>query len=61
VANSIAGATDVIVVEMNLGQVFREVERVACAIGGRKARLLSKVGGEVTTPEEILHFVDRGA
>ena len=61
VANAIAGATDVIVVEMNLGQVFREVERVACAIGGRKARLLSKVGGEVTTPEEILHFVDRGA
>ena len=57
---AISGTEDVIVVEMNLGQAYREVERVACAEGRIKTRLLSKVGGEVTTPSEIVKFLGKG-
>ncbi|MDD1768841.1 MAG: 2-oxoacid:acceptor oxidoreductase subunit alpha [Methanomassiliicoccales archaeon] len=53
-------AREIVVLEMNLGQIFREVERLACMEGCKKVRLLSKVGGEVHTPEEIVHFLRRG-
>jgi 2-oxoglutarate/2-oxoacid ferredoxin oxidoreductase subunit alpha len=42
----------IVVVEMNLGQIFYEVER---ASGGlTEVRLLPKIGGELHTPDEIL-------
>ncbi len=50
---AIDGARRVMVVELNLGQVFHEVERVAGCMGCTNVTLLSKVGGEVTAPEEI--------
>ncbi len=45
-------AKRIIVPEMNLGQICREVQRVAC---GTKVVSLSKIGGgELITPEEVL-------
>ena len=45
-------ASKIIVVEMNLGQIVHEVERVAC--GHSEVSLLSKIGGEIHRPDEIL-------
>jgi 2-oxoglutarate ferredoxin oxidoreductase subunit alpha len=53
-------AKEIVVLEMNMGQVFRDVERLACMEGCRNVHLLSKVGGEVHTPKEIIHFLKRG-
>ncbi|MDD1767021.1 MAG: 2-oxoacid:acceptor oxidoreductase subunit alpha [Methanomassiliicoccales archaeon] len=53
-------AKEIVVLEMNLGQIFREVERLACMEGCKKVRLLSKVGGEVHSPSEIVHFLKEG-
>jgi 2-oxoglutarate ferredoxin oxidoreductase subunit alpha len=45
-------AQKIIVPEMNLGQVYREVQRVACPV---RTIPLNKIGGgELITPEEIL-------
>ncbi len=45
-------ASKIIVAEMNLGQVVKEVERNAC---NSEVFLLSKIGGgELITPEEVL-------
>jgi 2-oxoglutarate ferredoxin oxidoreductase subunit alpha len=47
-----ASAQKIIVPEMNLGQVFREVQRVACK---SEVVPLNKIGGgELITPEEVL-------
>ena len=59
-AEALCDCTEVTVIELNLGQVFREVERVACAQGCREVRLLSRVGGTVPTPAEISAFMGRG-
>jgi 2-oxoglutarate ferredoxin oxidoreductase subunit alpha len=53
------GARQVIVIEMNLGQVFREVQRALCSLGCGKVRLLSKVGGDVISPNEIRREIGR--
>lgn len=53
-------AREILVLEMNLGQMYREIERIACLEGCRKVRLLSKVGGEIHTPAEILHSLRGG-
>ena len=45
-------ANDLVVVEMNLGQMFYEVERVAKAKAN--VHILGKIGGELHKPEEIL-------
>ena len=45
-------AKDLVVVEMNLGQMFYEVERVAKAKAN--VHILGKIGGELHKPEEIL-------
>jgi len=51
-------AERIIVPEMNLGQVYHEVQRVAC---GTKVELLSKIGGgELITPEEIVNKIAEG-
>lgn len=57
---AISGSHEVIMVEMNLGQMFREVERLVCREGGQRLRLFSAVGGEVPTPREIEHFMGAG-
>lgn len=43
---------DILVVEMNLGQIYYEVERAAK--GQANVHLLPKIGGETHKPEEIL-------
>jgi len=48
-------ALKIIVVEMNLGQIFYEVERVAC--GYSDVILLPKIGGEIHQPQEILEKI----
>lgn len=60
VARAIDGAGEVIVMELNLGQAFKEVQSAACATGCQKVRLLSKVGGEVLRPGDLLRFMDQG-
>ncbi len=45
-------ASKLIVVEMNLGQMFYEVQRVAA--GQSKVYLHPKIGGEIHKPDEIL-------
>jgi 2-oxoglutarate ferredoxin oxidoreductase subunit alpha len=51
-------AKRIIVPEMNLGQVGREVQRVACK---SKIILLNKIGGgELITPEEVLAKILKG-
>jgi 2-oxoglutarate ferredoxin oxidoreductase subunit alpha len=51
-------AQRIIVPEMNLGQLFYEVKRVACS---REVVPLNKIGGgEMITPEEILAEILRG-
>jgi 2-oxoglutarate ferredoxin oxidoreductase subunit alpha len=53
VREAIEGTDVVLTVEMNLGQVYHEIRRLACDEGCGDIRLLSKVGGEVPTPSEI--------
>jgi 2-oxoglutarate ferredoxin oxidoreductase subunit alpha len=51
-------AERIIVPEMNLGQLFYEVKRIACS---REVVPLNKIGGgEMITPEEILAEILRG-
>jgi 2-oxoglutarate ferredoxin oxidoreductase subunit alpha len=51
-------AERIIVPEMNLGQVVREVKRVACK---SKVVPLDKIGGgELITPEEVLAEILEG-
>lgn len=50
-------AKEIVVLEMNMGQIFPEIQRIACLAGCKKVRLLSKVGGEVHKPREISHFL----
>jgi 2-oxoglutarate ferredoxin oxidoreductase subunit alpha len=44
----------VIVVEMNLGQIFYEVQRI---LPGIKTDLVPKIGGEIHRPDEILQII----
>ena len=50
-------ATRVIVVEMNLGQIFYEVQRV---LRDHKVENLPKIGGEMHKPDEILEKIEKG-
>jgi len=50
-------ASRVIVVEMNLGQIFYEVQRV---LKNHKVELLPKIGGEMHKPDEILEKIEKG-
>lgn len=51
IREAVGKAQKVIVVEMNLGQIFFEVQRV---LPGVKVDLASKIGGEMHLPQEIL-------
>ncbi|MEG3224452.1 MAG: 2-oxoglutarate synthase subunit alpha [Methanobacteriales archaeon Met13] len=54
ILEGVGGAKRVIVVEMNLGQIFYEVQRI---LSGVKVELLPKIGGEIHLPEEILQKI----
>ena len=44
-----------LVCEMNLGQLFWEIKRVALEAGCKRVELLSKIGGDPPTPGEVRH------
>jgi 2-oxoglutarate ferredoxin oxidoreductase subunit alpha len=48
-------AKEIYVAEMNLGQYFLEVERVACK--NSNVHKITKVNGELITPEEIVQAI----
>lgn len=48
----------IVVVEMNLGQYFYEVQRVACK--DSKVEKYGRVNGELIKPEEIVKFIEEG-
>ena len=45
----------ILVCEMNLGQLFGDIKRVALEAGCRKVELLSKIGGDPPTPSDVRH------
>lgn len=52
----VAGKCDqMLVCEMNLGQMYWEIKRVALEAGCKRVELLSKIGGEPPTPGEVRH------
>ncbi|UCD91724.1 MAG: 2-oxoacid:acceptor oxidoreductase subunit alpha [Methanobacteriota archaeon] len=51
------GKKSVLVVEMNEGHIFREVERHACRAGVEEIELCSKLGGGIPAPEEMLDCI----
>ena len=52
-----SNANDVIVVEMNLGQMYYEVDRVLKR--SANVHLMGKIGGAMPTPDEILVQINR--
>jgi 2-oxoglutarate ferredoxin oxidoreductase subunit alpha len=50
-------AKKLIVIEMNLGQMFYEVQRVAS--GNAEVELMGKIGGEIHKPLEILEKIEK--
>jgi len=44
-----------LVCEMNLGELYWEIRRVAIEAGCKKVEFLSKIGGDPPTPSEIRH------
>ena len=52
-----ANAKDVLVVEMNLGQMYYEVDRVCKR--NANVHLMGKIGGLLPTPDEILDEIDK--
>ena len=57
VAELASGAKDVLVVEMNLGQMFYEVDRVLKR--DANVHLMGKIGGTMPTPDEIYEQIER--
>jgi 2-oxoglutarate ferredoxin oxidoreductase subunit alpha len=45
----------ILVCEMNLGQLYPSIKRIALEAGCRKIEFLSKIGGEPPTPGEVRH------
>lgn len=58
ILKSLKGVERVIVAEMNLGQIFYEVQRV---LTGVDVEMASKIGGEMHLPEEILDLIESEA
>jgi len=52
-------AKQILVVEMNMGQIVRAVQRLACSIGCKSVRFLSKIGGEAPRKTEIMAMLDK--
>ena len=55
ICDAVGKAQRVIVVEMNLGQILYEVQRI---LPGVKVDLAPKIGGEMHLPQEILDKID---
>lgn len=55
IAQAAKGAQRILVCEMNLGQLFFSIKRVAQDAGCKQVELLSKLGGEPPTPSEVRH------
>ncbi|MCU0852049.1 MAG: 2-oxoacid:acceptor oxidoreductase subunit alpha [Thermoplasmata archaeon] len=55
IAQAARGAQRILVCEMNLGQLFFSIKRVAQDAGCKQVELLSKLGGEPPTPSEVRH------
>jgi len=52
-------ARSILVVEMNMGQLVREIQRLACSIGCRSVRFMSKLGGDAPRKGDILPTLAR--
>ncbi len=52
IKNAIGNARTIIVPEMNIGRIVREMERLTH--DGQQLRSASKLGGNIHTPQEIL-------
>jgi 2-oxoglutarate ferredoxin oxidoreductase subunit alpha len=50
-------ADSILVIEMNMGQIVREIERLACSIGSTSVRFFSKLGGEPPQKNEIMQIL----
>ncbi len=57
IREAVGEAQRVIVVEMNLGQIFYEIQRIL----PQDVELASKIGGEMHLPEEILEVIKSGS
>lgn len=57
IIKSVKNADRVIMVEMNLGQMFYETQRI---LPGLEVDLVPKIGGEIHRPEEILQSIKAG-
>ncbi len=54
----VAGGKQVVVVEMNTGQYFYEVERLALKYGAEGVHLMPRLGGAHPRPSEVMEFLD---
>jgi len=52
-------AESILVVEMNMGQLVREVQRLACGVNCRSVRFYPKIGGDAPRRNEIQAEIDR--
>jgi len=57
IAQAAKGAQRILVCEMNLGQLYFSIKRVAHDAGCKQVELLSKLGGEPPTPSEVRHKI----
>jgi 2-oxoglutarate ferredoxin oxidoreductase subunit alpha len=55
VAEVASKCDQMLVCEMNLGELYWEIRRVATEAGCRKIEFLSKIGGDPPTPSEVRH------
>lgn len=53
IAEAARECEQMLVCEMNLGQLYGDIKRVALEAGCRKIELLSKIGGEPPTPRDV--------
>jgi len=59
VLNVAQSAKQILVVEMNMGQIVRAVQRLAGSVGCKSVRFFSKIGGEAPRKTEILAMLDK--
>lgn len=52
-------AEQILVIEMNMGQLVRMVQRLACSIGKTSVRFFSKLGGESPKKPEVLAMLEK--
>lgn len=55
IAQVAKGCDQILVSEMNLGQMYGEIKRIALEAGCERVELLSKIGGDPPTPTEVRH------